>query len=361
MTGRFLPPIGLAAAIALSSPTPVTAGQTAPAAKAKTTAAAKGNAPPRTPDGHPDLQGVWDFRNVIPLERPSQYAGKEFLTDQEAVEFTKLASQLLDMDRRDEDQTNAGTTALTVRAPSVVNGAPASADLARAYNDFWWDYGKTFVGRKRTSLIVDPADGRIPPLTPEGQKRADEFAERRARAAAGPEDRSVGERCLMGFNAGPPMLPGAYNNNMQLFQTPDYVAIVTEMVHNARIVPLDGRRHLSTPQWSGSSRGRWEGETLVVETSNFHDATSFPSSSPTMHLVEKFSRVDSDTLLYEFTVSDPTTWTRSFTAQVPMRKSDEQLYEYACHEGNYAMAGLLKAARAVEKSAGGGQPATVVR
>jgi hypothetical protein len=355
MTGRFLAPVGIAVVIAFALLTPAgAAGQSATPAKAKTTAAARGYTPPRAPDGHPDLHGVWDFRNLIPLERPSQYAGKEFLTDAEAVEFAKLASQLLDMDRRDDDQTNAGTTALTVQAPSIVNGAPASADVARAYNDFWWDYGRNFVGRKRTSLIVDPPDGKIPRLTPEGQKRADEFAERRARAATGPEDRSVGERCIMGFNAGPPLLPGAYNNNMQLFQSSDHVVIVTEMVHNARIVPLDGRWHVSLRQWSGTSRGRWEGESLVVETRDFHDATSFPNSSPAMHLIEKFSRVDSDTLLYEFTVSDPTTWTKPFTAQIPMKRSDEQLYEYACHEGNYAMAGLLKAARAVERSAGGG-------
>jgi hypothetical protein len=156
----------------------------------------------------------------------------------------------------------------------------------------------------------------------------------------------------MGFNAGPPMLPGAYNNNVQLFQTRDNVAILTEMVHNARIVPLDGRPHVRVPQWSGSSRGHWEGDTLVVETKGFYRTTSFPNSNPNMHLIEKFSRIGPDILLYEFTVSDPTTWMKPFTAQIPMRRSDQSLFEYACHEGNYGMKGILSAARAIENAAG---------
>jgi len=345
MRRRCLASIGaLTVVIAVVSLRPVpVSGQAPTSAKARTPAAAKAYTPPRTADGHPDLQGVWDFRNVIPLERPSQYAGKEFLTDEEAAEFEKSASERLDMDRRDDDPT---------RTPAVVNGAAATADVARAYNEFWWDYGKKFVGSKRSSLIVDPTDGKIPPLTPEAKKRADEAAERRARPALGPEDRGIGERCIMGFNAGPPMLPAAYNNNMQLFQTRDTVAIFTEMVHNARIVPLDGRPHVSVPQWSGSSRGHWEGNTLVVETKGFYQTTSFPNSSPNMHLIEKFSRIDPDTLLYEFTVSDPTTWTKPFTAQVPMKKSDQSVFEYACHEGNYAMTGILSGARSVENAAG---------
>jgi hypothetical protein len=320
------------------------AGQAPAAAKGKTTAAAKAYTPPRTADGQPDLQGVWDFRNLIPLERPAKFATKEFLTEQEAAEFEKDALARLDMDRRDDDPT---------RTPAVVNGAPATADVARAYNEFWWDFGKKFVGSKRSSLIIDPPDGKIPPLTPGAKKKADESAERRARPAWGPEDRGVGERCIMGFNAGPPMLPSAYNNNVQLFQTPGYVAILTEMVHNARIIPLDGRAALSVPQWSGGSRGHWDGNTLVIETHGFSDTTSFPNSGPNMHLVEKFTRVDPDTLLYEFTVSDPTTWTKPFTAQVPMRKSNQSLYEYACHEGNYGMFGILSSARAVEKGTAG--------
>jgi len=344
MRRRFLASIGaLAVTAAIVSSMPVAVASQAPApGKAKTPAAAKSYTPPRTADGHPDLQGLWDFRNVIPLERPSQYASKEFLTDEEAAEFERSASERLNMDRRDDDPT---------RTPAVVNGAPATADVARAYNEFWYDFGKKFVGSKRSSLIVDPPDGKIPPLTPQAKKRADDYEERRARPASGPEDLRIGERCIMGFNAGPPMLPGAYNNNMQLFQTPDYVAIVTEMVHNTRIIPLGGGPQLSIPQWSGNSRGHWEGNTLVVETKGFYANTSFANSGPNMHLIEKFSRIDADNLLYEFTVSDPTTWTKPFTAQVPMRKSSESLFEYACHEGNYGIKGILSAARAVEKEA----------
>ena len=346
MRRRFLASVGvLTVTIAIVSLMPVAvAGQAPTPAKAKTTAAAKAYTPPRTADGHPDLQGLWDFRNVIPLERPSQYASKEFLTDQEAAEFERSAAERLDMDRRDDDPT---------RTPAVVNGAPATADVARAYNEFWYDYGKKFVGSKRSSLIVDPPDGRIPPLTPAAKKRADEYEDRRARAASGPEDLRIGERCIMGFNAGPPILPGAYNNNLQLFQTRDNVVILTEMVHNARIVALDGRPHVSVRQWSGSSRGHWEGDTLVVETKGFYQTTSFLNSSPNMHLVEKFSRTGPDILLYEFTVTDPTTWTKPFTAQIPMRRSDETLFEYACHEGNYGIKGILSGARAVEKAAAG--------
>lgn len=341
MRRGFLASIGaLAVVIAIMSLTAVpAAGQAPTSAKEKTTAATKAYTPPRTADGHPDLQGVWDFRNVIPLERPSQYAGKEFLTDQEVAEFEKDAAERLDMDRRDDDP---------ARTPAVVNGAPATADVARAYNDFWWDFGKRFVGSNRSSLIVDPPDGKIPPLTPAAKKSADEAAERRAQPARGPEDRGVGERCIMGFNAGPPMLPSAYNNNVQLFQTPDYIVILNEMVHNARIVPLDRRAHVGVPQWSGSSRGHWDGNTLVIESKGFYQATSFQNSNPNMQVIEKFSRPAPDILLYEFTVSDPATWTKPFTAQVPMRKSTQSLYEYACHEGNYGMFGILNAARAVE-------------
>jgi hypothetical protein len=321
--------------------TVVVAGQAPNATPSKGTAGTTKYTPPRTADGHPDLQGVWDFRNVIPLERPAQYADKEFLTDEEVKEFERSASERLDMDRRDDDPT---------RTVPVVNGGVATADVARAYNDFWWDYGKKFVGSNRSSLIVSPSDGKIPPLTPEAKKRADEDLARRAAPANGPEDRGVGERCIMGFNAGPPMLPSAYNNNMQLFQTRDHVAILNEMVHSARIVPLDGRPELKIPQWSGTSRGRWEGDTLVVETKGFHENTSFQNSSPRMHLVERFSRVAPDVLMYEFTVTDPTTWTKPFTAQLPMQKSDEALFEYACHEGNYGMFGILTGARAAESA-----------
>jgi hypothetical protein len=234
-----------------------------------------------------------------------------------------------------------------------VNGTIETDDLARAYNDFWWDSGTRVSKTNRTSLVVDPPDGRIPALTAEGQKRADIRAEARRRNAWGPEDRSVGERCVLGFNSGPPMDSRAYNNNMQLVQGPGYVAILNEMVHNVRIIPLDGRPHLSTDlkQWVGDSRGRWEGNTLVVDTVNFYNETSLAGSSPNMHLIERFTRVAPDVLLYRYTVEDPTTWTKPWTAEIPMAKTEAEMYEYACHEGNYGMFGIMAGARSMDKQA----------
>jgi hypothetical protein len=292
---------------------------------------------PRTLDGKPDLGGVWDFRTITPLERPVELADKATLTAAEAAEFERTRA------RNQDDRTpTPGAT---------VNGAATNADVSRAYNDFWWDFGKKVVTTRRTSLIVDPPNGRRPALTPEAQKKA---AVRRAaleRLAVGPEDRGVGERCILGFNSGPPMLPSAYNNNVQIFQNHDNVVLLNEMVHNARVIPLDGRPHLpsSVRQWVGDSRGHWDGDTLVVETTNFARETAFQNSGPNLRLTERFSRQDADTLLYEFTVNDPSTWTQPWTAQVPMTLTTEPLYEYACHEGNYGMMNLLSAARAVEK------------
>jgi hypothetical protein len=310
------------------------AGQTqaakpaAPAEKAYTA--------PRTGDGQPDLQGVWDFRSGTPLERPKEFADKPFLTPQEIADYEKEIARTRNQDRRDQD------------ARGKVNGEETTGDVARAYNDFWWDFGKKVVGTRRTSLIIDPPDGKIPALTDLGKQRAAQRAEERERVALGPEDRGTGERCIMGFNAGPPMLPSAYNNNMQLVQSKDTVVILNEMVHNARVISLN-TPHSTIPQWSGDSRGRWEGNTLVVDTVGFHDQTSFPNSNPKMHLVERFTRTAADVLTYEFTVDDPTTWTKPWTAQVPMVKNSEHIYEYACHEGNYGMFGLMSAARATDR------------
>ena len=299
------------------------------------------SAVPRTPDGKPDLQGVWDFRTVTPMERPAEFANKPVLTEQEAAEYERRIVEQRNADAtRDRDkQTSRGT----------VNGTEVTADVALAYNDFWWDRGTRVVGSRRTSLVIDPPDGRIPPLTPEARARIEKLEAARERPAEGPEDRSVGERCLLGFNAGPPIVPGGYNMNIQVVQTPGYVMIMNEMVHTARIVPLDGRPQPTLPQWVGTSRGRWEGDTLVVETRNFKGETSFRGSSPNLRLVERFTRVDPATLLYEFTVTDPTTWTRPWTAQIPMVRTDDQIFEYACHEANYGMENLLKAARTIEK------------
>ena len=219
------------------------------------------------------------------------------------------------------------------------------------YNEFWYDRGNKVAGTKRTSLIVDPADGRLPPRTPEGQKRAEARAVASRNDQLGQpladswEDRPLQERCLMGFNAGPPMIPGAYNNNVQLLQTPGHVVILNEMIHSARVIPLDARPQGSIREWSGDSRGHWEGNTLVVDTVNFKRETSLEGSSAHTHLIERFTRAGENTLLYEFTVDDPSTWTRPWSAAIEMSKSEGPIYEYACHETNYAMEGILRGAR----------------
>ena len=310
--------------------------------------AANGQTPgsdsPRTSWGDPDLQGVWDFRTITPLERPEDLTGQEFLTEEEAATFAEAQTRRQNRDLIDSEQ-------------GGLNYAPEADGGVVPYNEFWYDRGTSVISSRRTSLIIDPPDGRLPPLTPEGQRRTDVQREigreeQRGRPLADkPEDRGVGDRCIMGFNAGPPMMPSAYNNNVQLFQTSDYVVILNEMVHNARIVPLDGRPHGTIHQWAGDSRGRWDGNTLVVETINFSGETSLNGSGSTMHLVERFTRVDADTVNYDITVENPDMWTRPWTAQVPMKKNQDLLYEYACHEGNYSMATILRGARLEEKAA----------
>ncbi len=289
---------------------------------------------PRMPWGDPDLQGLWDFRTVTPLQRPDELAGKAVLTDEEAEAYEAARVAGLDKDRRVED------------------GISLEADVASAYNEFWWDYGKTLTEDKRTSLIVDPSDGRIPALTPAAQARAALRREARRRPAHGPEDRSVGERCILGFNAGPPVTPSAYNNNIQIFQTPGQVVILVEMVHDVRVIPMDGRPHLADHirQWKGDPRGHWDGETLVVESTNFTDKTSFHGSGAAILLTERFTRADADTLIYEYTIGDPASFTASWSAIIPMQQSDGPMFEYACHEGNYGMFNLLSGARAQDQA-----------
>lgn len=338
MSHRLAAPIGAIAIViaVLGVPTPLGA-QTASARAMKTWT------PPRTPDGHPDLQGVWDFSTITPMERPRELGDKQVLTDQEAAAFEREENQRQNRDLID----------------SAKGGANYPAGGVVPYNEFWYDRGNKVIGSKRTSLVVDPPDGRFPPLTPAAQERADARAavNRDDQLGHGPadsfEDRSVSERCILGFNAGPPMTPGAYNNYVQLFQTAGYVVIFTEMVHDARIIPLGGHPHLPPHlrQWRGDSQGHWEGRTLVIDTTNFYRETSLGGSGANLHLVERFTRTDADTLLYEFTVEDQTTWTKPWTAQIPMRKSQDRLYEYACHEGNSAMVGILAGARAREKAA----------
>ena len=288
--------------------------------------------PPRAADGHPDLQGYWTNATVTPLERPTDLAGKQVFSDEEAAEFAKKV-----IDRNSQD------------------GRTVPPDVLVAYNDLWFDRGTKVVSTKQTSLIVDPPDGRIPPLTAEGKKRADALAEmRRLHQTDGPEDRSLQERCIKWGTAGPPMLPGPYNNNYQITQTADYVIIEVEMIHDARIIPLDGRPHLPSNirLWLGDSRGHWEGNTLVVDTTNFRPDATYRNAVPeSLHLTERFTRVSADTIQYEFTVDDPATYTKPWTASISMTKAPGPVYEYACHEGNYAMADILAGARKEEKEA----------
>jgi hypothetical protein len=329
MTKRFFASSRALAVVAIALPlaSAAVAGQGTPSTSQGRTHVATS---PRTPDGQPDLQGVWTFATVTPLQRPDALAGKTFLTEQEAADFEKRLVEQQDVDRRD---------------PSSLGTA---ADVGRAYNQFWYDRGTKVIGTRRTSLIVDPPDGKIPALTPEGQQRVTRNARR---GTDDPENRSLWERCIT--HSSVPRLSTGYNNNLQIFQSPGYVIIVYEMIHETRIIPLDGRPHLDQKfrLWLGDSRGRWEGNRLVVDTTNFSDKTSFQGSSANMHLVERFTRVDANTLNYEFTVEDPTTWTRPWTAALPMPKIDEQMYEYACHEGNYGLAGQLRGARVEERDA----------
>jgi hypothetical protein len=289
--------------------------------------------PPRTPDGDPDLQGTWSTATLTPLERPADLAGKPFFTEQEAAEYEKQFLQQANRDRRD---------------------GGADTDVSRAYNEFWFSRGSHLVATRRTSLIVDPPDGKIPPLTAEAQKRqAERAAQTAAHAFDGPEYRPLAERCILWPTAGPPMLPGGYNNNYQIVQAPGYVTILVEMIHDVRIIPTDGRPHLppGVRQWMGDSRGRWEGNTLVVDTTNFTGNTNFRGASKDLHLIERFTRVGPETILYEFTVDDPAAFTKPWKAEIPMQKTQEPILEYACNEGNYAMTGVLGGARAEEKKA----------
>ena len=299
---------------------------------------------PRTAWGKPDLQGVWDFRTITPLERPGNLANKEFLSEEEAANLEQeVVNRNTRLDTRAAETTTAGGN-VDIRA----DGSPGF------YNNFWLDGGTKTIGTRRTSLIVDPANGKVPALTASAQRRADTRREYlKEHPADSWLDRSASDRCIVGFNAGPPISPGGYNQNMQLFQTPDHVAMITEMVHTVRVVPLDGRPALGDGirQWSGDARGHWEGETLVVETSNFNDERRWRGSSQSMKLVEHFKRVDANTLEYTYTVIDPETWTSRWTASIPMRRSNLPLYEYACHEGNYSMPNILSGQRATEKAA----------
>ena len=366
MRYRFFASIGaLAAVIAVASQATVpVAGQ----------AAAPTWTQPRTPDGQPDLQGIWVNQTSTPLERPSALAGKEILTDDELVKAERrVIENHAAPDRRDQK-------------PGTVT------DVGRAYGALWRPVqGKPI---RRTSLIVDPPDGRVPPVKPEARERFAAWAatkglfgsagspetntpgtlgegeedgtaggaDGRGTRAENPEDRRLSERCIT--FGGVPRLPGGYNNHLQIVQNPQYVVIQMEMIHDARIVPLDGRPHLpqSIRQWYGDPRGHWEGNTLVVDTTNFTGKAPFRGSFEGLHIVERFTRVDADTINYELSVDDPTTWTRSWKAAFPITKIEAlvggadqlqvpRIFEYACQEGNYGLGGQLRGARAEEAAA----------
>ena len=307
---------------------------------------ANGAAVPRTPWGDPDLQGIWDYWTFTPLERPAEFADRDLLTAEEAAVVARQSNE-----------------------EALARDAPPPPGQVGGYSQAVWTDRARATALTQPSLLIDPPDGKLPPLTPQARQRATAHLSAggypvRLRVggvnADGPEGRGVSERCVLGFSTGPPMLPAGYNNNIQLFQAPGYVVILHEMVHDARIITLDGRPALPTGvrQWLGHSRGHWEGNTLVVNTTNFTDktgsfSTSFVSwgSATGLHLTERFTRVDADTVSYEFTVDDPATFAQPFTGRFPLNRSDAPLYEYACHEGNHGMFNMLSGARAEERAA----------
>ena len=295
----------------------------------------------RTAYGDPDIQGLFTFRTLTPLQRPvidegasALLAGTEALTAEQAAEY--------ELSRRRE--LNRDSQNLLVHAPGVRYQSLAEGGVG-GYNEFWYERGVELTRDKRTSLIVDPPDGRVPYAPAYLAASRTRTLDIRNGFADSYTDRSLSDRCLMGFNAGPPMVSSAYNNNVQILQTPDHVVIFNEMVHSARIVPLDGRSLTGLRQYAGESRGRWEGATLVVETANLLRETSLGGSSRDTTLVERFTRVDPDTVMYAFTVEDPNNFTRPWTATMPLRRTDGPLFEYACHEGNIGLAGILAGAR----------------
>jgi hypothetical protein len=317
--------------------------------------------PARTSWGTPVIEGIWDFRTLTPFERPEAFADKAVLTPDEAKAYRDQEIAARDVDKRE--------------------GLAQSFDVEGAYNSFWWDWGQELDENLRTSLVVDPPNGKLPPLTPEAMAAMKEQNRSRkppvrdlfsysANPAefrpVGPESVGLSERCLVGFNAGPPLNPGAYNNNLRIVQSPDYVVLVSEMVHDARIVPMDGRAHLpeDVERWRGDARGHWDGDTLVVESTNFSSklptmqlpatlATALESgavgNANDMRLTERFTPTAEGRLLYEYTLEDAKTFTAPFTVQISMKLSSERMFEYACHEGNYAMSGMLRGARLLER------------
>ncbi len=324
--------VGIFAAVVLLALVPV--ASEAQTAAVNAAAPAKPWTAPRTPDGQPDLQGFWTNTTYTPLERPKNVT-KEFFSKEEALEIANQAAEV------EGEQTEPGTI----------------LDVHYDFTQFGLDRSQGgFALNLRTSMIVDPPDGRIPSMTAEGLKRTAERAEKIKRMGAptdAVQNQSLSVRCILMDRDGPPMLAGAYNNNYQFVQVPGYVMILVEMLHDVRIIPLDGRPQppQNVRQLMGSSRGHWEGNTLVVETTNFTDKTAFQGSSENMRLTERFTRMDEDTIRYQFTVEDPATWPRPWSAETLWKKSIGPLFEHACHEGNYGLYNTLAGARAEEKRA----------
>jgi hypothetical protein len=334
-----------------------------PAAAQNQKTPAKAYSPRRMPDGHPDLQGTYDLATLTPLERPT---GVDAVYTKEEARKREAAAAL---QREQGDRAIQGDRAAP---PKGGDGSTGPAGNVGGYNTGWLDPGSTYTvvkGEIRSSIVVDPADGRVPPMIPTAVQRAmasrarptsdtqentnDPGLEKAPGAYDDPERRPLGERCLLGFGStsGPPALPDYFYNNLhQIVQTPDAVMILTEMVHDARIVRMNAQ-HLpkNIRQWMGDSIGHWEGDTLVVDTTNFTNKTRFRGSTEKLHVIERFTRVDDRTLLYRFTIEDPETWARPWTGEFAWPATDGHIYEYACHEGNYALTDILKGARLREK------------
>ena len=292
----------------------------------------------RTPDGHPDVSGVFTFRTLTPLQRPVQFAGRENLTAEEAAAFESSERTRQNRDLFDPE-TGAPNAGYRPRAEGGV----------LSYNEFWYERGIELTSDNRTSLIVDPPDGRLPRQTEAARLAAQQRrAYQEEHRYDSYENRSMGDRCIMFSKSGPPMRSGAYNNNVMVFQTPGYVAILTEQARQARLIPLEDLPRPPISQLAGVSRGHWEGETLVIETTQFRERAG-GATSQKMHLVERLRRLDPDTVAYEYTVTDPTVYTAPYTAMMPLRRMDGPLFEYACHEGNIGLYGILAGARNLER------------
>ncbi len=293
----------------------------------------------RTPDGHPHISGVFTFRTLTPMQRPTQFEGRETLSPEEAAAF-----EASERTRQNRDLFDPETGAPNAGYQPRANGGVLS------YNEFWYERGIELTSDKRTSLIIDPPDGRYPPQTEAARQAGRERAAyRREHRYDSYENRGLGDRCIMFGKSGPPIRSGAYNNNLMIFQTADHVVILTEQARQARIIPLEDTEKPGFEQLAGVSRGRWEGQTLVVETTQFRDWGN-GRTGPNLHLVERLTRLDPDTVVYEYTVNDPSTYTAPYTVMMPFRRTDGPIFEYACHEGNIGLYGILAGARNLERA-----------